>query len=233
MKISDKMKSYLVNKYYEIRQEDRKLFFKNIGNQKDVVEDVVEFIQRKHVQFAILKKNGYKIFMILGSNQFADWFYNFWFRFSTTPYKSTGTNKKIKVHSGFYKSYLMIRNDILIRSKNVDKIIIMGQSLGAAIATFAAIDIQYNNEKDVGCLITGSPRVGNQVFVNSYNKRVPDTYRYVHANDIVPGVPWKWMGFRHISKEIHLGKKRTCGMSICDHMYQTGSYINDLTLDKK
>ena len=67
-------------------------------------------------------------------------------------------------------------------------------------------------------------------FVESYNRRVPDTYRYVYGNDVVVGVPPKMFGYRHVSEEIHLGKKRTCGLSIKDHMYQSGAYIDDLTI---
>lgn len=232
MKISDEMKSYLVNKYYEIKKQDNKLFSKHADDPNKIVKDVINFIQRKHVQVAVIKKDEYKIFIILESNQFMDWLYNLWFRFSKTPYKETGTKSKIKVHMGFYKSYLMIRNDILTNSKNSKKVIIMGQSLGSAISTFAALDIQYNdNSKNICCMITGSPRVGNQAFVDSYNKRVPDTYRYVYGNDLVPNVPFKWMGFKHVNKEIHLGKKRKHGLSIFDHLYNTGAYINDLTIE--
>ena len=230
MKITDEMKSYLVNKYHEIRQQDRKLFFENHLRPQVVVEDVIDFIQVKHMQLAVIEKDGARIFMILGSNQFIDWFYNFWFRLAKTPYSETGTDKKIKAHTGFYKSYLLIRKEMHLMCSNAKNIIIMGQSLGGAITTFAALDINYNfPDKNIAAMTTGSPKCGNKYFVEPYNRRVPDTYRYVYGNDIVPGLPPAIFPSKHVSQEIHLGPARTCGLSICDHMYQSGAYIKDLT----
>lgn len=229
--MTSEMTSYLVNKYHEIRKQDRKLFFDNYEQPKVIIQDVIDFVQFKHMQLAILEKDGWKIFMFLGSNQFIDWLYNFWFRFSKTPYSETGTNKKIKAHIGFYKSYLLLRQAVHLRARNASKVICMGQSLGGAIATFAALDIQYNFNKELECLTTGSPKVGNKYFVKSYNKRVPQTFRYVYGNDIVPGLPPGIFGHRHVNKEIHIGPKRRLGLSIKDHLYNpSGAYLKDLTI---
>jgi hypothetical protein len=53
----------------------------------------------------------------------------------------------------------------------------------------------------------GSPRVGNSYFVESYNKRVPNTLRFVNKNDMVCKVPPFWLSFRHVDKEIVLDRK--------------------------
>ena len=212
------MIKYLINKYFEIAELDNKLFFDNIDNQHITVKDVVKLIQRKHVQVAVAEKDNKTIIFFLESNQFMDWLYNFWFK--TIPYQENGTNKKIKTHSGFYNSWLLVRNSIHQAVKNSDDIIIFGHSLGAAIATFAALDIQYNYpNKNIECITTGSPRVGNKWFVNSYNKRVPKTYRYVYKNDIVTKIPFKLLNYKHVNQEIQLGSKKWYKLSIKDHSY--------------
>jgi len=233
--MTNKMRSYLVNKYWELRGQDRKLFFDNIDNPKVVVDDIIMFVQKKHVQMAIAKKDGKKIIFILGSNQFVDWLYNLWFRFKRTPYQDTGTSRKIRAHTGFYKSYLLIRNSLHQVIRKDDDVIIMGQSLGAAIATFAALDVNYNfPEINIECFITGSPRCGNKRFVESYNKRVPKTERFVYGNDFVPALPFTLFGYRHVSKRIKLGPKRWHKLSIRDHMYMIkkktvrNSYLKEL-----
>jgi len=218
--MTKKMTKYLVNKYWEIRKIDRKLFFDNINHPQVIVKDVVKFIQRKHVQAAIAEKDGKTIIFFLESNQFVDWLYNFWFRFKKTPYKETGTNKKIRAHAGFYNSYLLVRNSIHQAVKNSNDVMIMGHSLGAAIATFAALDLQYNfPNKKIECMTTGSPRVGNKRFINSYNKRVPKTYRYIYRNDIVTTIPLFIFGYKHVNEKNQLGVKKWWRLSIKDHSY--------------
>ena len=44
----------------------------------------------------------------------------------------------------------------------------------------------------------GSPRVGNAAFVDFYDRHVPNTWRHVNDEDIVPLVPPTWAGYRHV-----------------------------------
>ena len=48
----------------------------------------------------------------------------------------------------------------------------------------------------------GSPRVGNQAFVNAYNSQVPFTTRVVHNDDTVPHLPSLLAGFHHVDTEV-------------------------------
>jgi len=212
---------YIAQKYWDVRSADRKKVFK--GEIK--INTIVATLQKKHVQIAIGRYNGDEIIFILGSNEFMDWMYNLSFPLMKTPYK--GSNKKIKMHRGFYKSYLLIREDMHKIIKDRKKIIIMGQSFGAAIATIMALDFQYNFPSlEIECMTTGSPRVGNGALAASYDKRVPATTRYVYGHDIVPLVPFGGWGFKHVGLLIKLGK-RGFFPSVKNHLFNKG-YLKEL-----
>lgn len=68
---------------------------------------------------------------------------------------------------------------------------ICGHSLGGAMATLAASRLQ----SQTNALYTyGSPRVGTRAFVKSVGVK---HYRHVNNNDIVPKVPFAFLGYRH------------------------------------
>ncbi|MFZ4617904.1 MAG: lipase family protein, partial [Rectinemataceae bacterium] len=52
----------------------------------------------------------------------------------------------------------------------------------------------------------GAPRVGNKAFMESFNRRVPHTFRYRYANDLVTHLPPAVFGFRHVPQPKQLGK---------------------------
>ncbi len=96
-----------------------------------------------------------------------------------------------KVHVGFKGEINKVWPAIEKAIANIDTLYITGHSLGAAMATIASSRVQSK----VAALITfGSPRVGNQEFVNSLNVT---HYRVQNNCDDVTKVPFKLMGFRH------------------------------------
>lgn len=111
------------------------------------------------------------------------------------PYDHTG---KIRVHRGFYKAYNSVRDMILAKiycykNDGAHSIIIGGHSLGGALATLCAVDIDYNDLFHGGRLrvyTDGEPKVGNRHFKRSYNKRISMHYRCTNPLDIVPKVPF-------------------------------------------
>lgn len=122
------------------------------------------------------------------------------------PYGDT-TNKNIKVHYGFIEAYKSVRQSVIdwVKKSPLKRILCTGHSLGAALATLAALDVQYNYpDKTVFNYNFGSPKVGNTHFVNSYNKRVPNTYRFVNGADIVPNIPPG--DYAHVGKVQPIGK---------------------------
>lgn len=127
------------------------------------------------------------------------------------PYEeesSSGT----KMHRGFASAYMSVRERIHNYLKNhaASSLIITGHSLGGALATLCAVDVQYNfsnQVKNIDIYTFGAPRVGNNGFRASFNRRVPNSYRFVHGMDIVPALPRPWQGYRHVDTEYRLGSR--------------------------
>jgi hypothetical protein len=118
----------------------------------------------------------------------------------------------ISVGKGFYKAYNYIKPElinnlpILSNKYNTNKILIVGHSLGGAMCTLMTYDIitlfpQYSMSYSI---TFGSPRVGNSIFAESFNKYASTFthYRITHYYDIVPHVPEEILGYLHISNEI-------------------------------
>ena len=120
-----------------------------------------------------------------------DWITDLKFIQQVFPYGDSG-NSQVKVHHGFISAYKSVREAVHQEVKNSphQRVICTGHSLGGALATLCALDLQYNfPDKDVSCYTYGSPKVGNSHFKNSYDRRVPKTYRFVNSADTVPSLP--------------------------------------------
>jgi hypothetical protein len=147
------------------------------------------------------------------------------------PYEKS-SNKKVKVHYGFIEAYKSVRDAVLTEAKKTtyQRIICTGHSLGAALATLCALDIQYNlPDKEVACYTYGSPKVGNKHFIESYNRRVPQTYRFVNKADLIPDIPPG--NYRHVGRLQQLGqvgpdRKKKMASRVDDHFPH--NYINSL-----
>jgi len=111
------------------------------------------------------------------------------------------------VHRGFYNAYLTVARQVNLAAKSLlascqgCHIYITGHSLGGAIATLAAADL-FQVTKDLTLYTFGSPRVGDEKFAAYFDRIVPDTYRVVHSQDLVPHLPQRFLGFRHVSREV-------------------------------
>ena len=141
------------------------------------------------------------------------------------PYGNTSS--KIKVHRGFIKAYKNIRDELHKRfkaEKEIENVFVSGFSLGAAMATLAAVDFQYiYPDTKIECCTAGSPRVGNRAFAKSYNKRVPDTIRLKWGNDIITLLPFSILLYKHIGEKISIGPK--CFLSFCHNF---NLYLNEI-----
>ncbi len=126
------------------------------------------------------------------------------------PYKN-GSHSGAKMHRGFVKAYLSVRDRIhaYLNQVSLSQVLVTGHSLGGAIATLCAVDVQYNfgYRTSVEVYTYGAPRVGNAGFRDSYNRRLPRSYRFVNGMDIVPALPRYWQNYRHVDSEIRLGKR--------------------------
>jgi len=100
-----------------------------------------------------------------------------------------------EVHRGFYEAYAVVAKEIILALKKIRvPLYVTGHSLGGALATVAAMNLP-DQDQIAACYTFGSPRVGNDEFVEAFYS-VP-VYRIVDSSDIVPHVPFFWMGYRH------------------------------------
>jgi triacylglycerol lipase len=106
-------------------------------------------------------------------------------------------NKK-EVHAGFTEALDSVWHDMAAALARLNgPVFYTGHSLGAALATLAAA-----RHPPSAVYTFGSPRVGNQAFIDSLSK-VP-IYRIVDDEDIVTTVPTAALGFRHVGTEFRL-----------------------------
>ena len=96
-----------------------------------------------------------------------------------------------KVHVGFKDELNKLWPAITVSLANIDALYVTGHSLGAAMATIAASRMQT---KVIALVTFGSPRAGNQEFVNSLTVT---HYRVQNNCDDVTKVPFMLMGFAH------------------------------------
>ncbi|EKV02396.1 putative lipase [Leptolyngbya sp. PCC 7375] len=178
-------------------------------------------IERTDTQVALLEdpetQCGYIIFR--GSDADRDWLTNLDFARWSAVTGAVIDNKQldypavygtshsgVKMHSGFTKAYLAARSEIhaVIRQSEMPRWLLTGHSLGGALAKLCAVDLQYNFSPDISVEVYtfGAPRVGNKAFAESYNRRVPNTWRFVNGNDVVSGLPRRWQRYRHVDERI-------------------------------
>jgi len=143
-----------------------------------------------------------------GSRSVLDWVYNF--AFWKKPYKHM--KKLFFVHAGLFNKYKSVQDDIM------DKIIPVlkpdwkvrgyGFSQGAALITYFHEDIKYRLPKiDLETYALAPPKgftFFNAKFLQTV--RFKTLYTVKDISDIVPHLPFWFMGFRHYGNIIKLGK---------------------------
>lgn len=113
---------------------------------------------------------------------------------------------KPKVHRGFANAYAAVREGILHIIPPGANLVITGHSLGGALATLCAEDL--NDLHPIDSVITfGSPRVGNGPFARRYNDQLAEiTARIVNSNDPIPHIPWIFGTYRHVATQHYLNE---------------------------
>lgn len=126
------------------------------------------------------------------------------------PYAGSSSSGAL-MHRGFVSAYFAVRDQIhnYIKDHIVSSVIATGHSLGGALATLCAVDMQYNfaDKVTIEAYTYGAPKVGNDGFRDSYNRRVPNSYRVIHGMDIVPELPRWWQGYRAVDRELRIGQR--------------------------
>lgn len=148
-------------------------------------------------------------------------------------------NEKIRIHNGFLKKYLSMKNNIIkninqiLNENDIKEISFNGHSSGGAIANIASLDMSYIYENmNIKCVTFGAPRVGNKEFIEEYNKRIQKSLRIVNENDIITQVPLPII-YIHNHKPIIINNnsKKEFNINIIDYyktIHSMTSYIKNL-----
>ncbi|EFJ49023.1 hypothetical protein VOLCADRAFT_90225 [Volvox carteri f. nagariensis] len=125
------------------------------------------------------------------------------------PLEANGlkTPPQVLVHTGFLRAYMSIRAtimsilDLLIFDQQYPAgtdgrassttVVFTGHSLGGALATLATYDLSARKQEgvftgDILCYTFASPRVGNLVFMNEFNKLASNAWRLTNTKDLIP-----------------------------------------------
>jgi hypothetical protein len=127
-------------------------------------------------------------------------------RFSLSKFPLSGKHCS-KVHVGFLDSYLTARLEMLSHVRNIlnqrkeakstiPNIVVLGHSLGGALASLACVDLKttlisgpFCNSSHLISYTYGCPRVGNNEFAQLYNSLIPRTARVANENDAIAKLP--------------------------------------------
>jgi len=114
---------------------------------------------------------------------------------------------KIHAHGGFLKEYNRFQPEIhkVLKNKKYRKknVYLAGHSLGGALATLCALDLNLNLKKDVSICTFGNPRVGWKKFTDLYDNIVKHAFRIAINRDPVPTVPTR-SNYNHVGLLLQL-----------------------------
>ena len=127
--------------------------------------------------------------------------------------------KRGLVHAGFFGAYTRfwaIHGKEILDLTAHRSLFVTGHSLGAAIATVAARDLEL-----VRALYTfGSPRVGDAEFQAGFIDIGLPVYRFVHEYDLVATVPLEEMNYRHVGDMLHIkGEGKAVHLATADRQH--------------
>jgi len=156
-----------------------------IGFKKDPIPLMID-----NTIYGVIYSNDNNEYLIvfIGTESMKEWRYDFEVS-QVNPTELNGYQDGMLVHKGFYEIYSQIRNNIKIPSKA--KIFITGHSLGGGLSTLCTFDLQSikNNNYNIYHYNFASPRVGNKMFVDRFNKIAHYTIRINNTEDIIPQTP--------------------------------------------
>mgnify|MGYP002777086817 CR=1 FL=1 len=209
----------------EVYQEFSQLTFSAFPTLKPILIEQTE----TDTQCAILLEKDTLYIVFRGSEKALDWDTNFNFKQEVFEFKQEVIQEQIvrdreqiypypdksrsgaKMHRGFTTAFLSVRDRIhdAIKQHPAPNVIVTGHSLGGALATLCAVDLQFNFSEQCAIEVYtfGAPRVGNSGFTKSFDRRVPTSYRIINGMDIVPNLPRWWQSYRHVDREYRLGKR--------------------------
>ncbi len=112
-----------------------------------------------------------------------------------------------RVHSGFHTEvnelWPLLEQQI---KENQRPMWFSGHSLGGAMAAVCAVRCKISPipSNPQAIFSFGAPRVGDRPYTSFLKVK---HYRWVNNNDIVPRVPPRWLGYRHMGQEIYINRR--------------------------
>jgi hypothetical protein len=130
-----------------------------------------------------------------------------------------------KVHNGFYRSALAVKNATLDSVKYLKfvnptySVIVTGHSYGAAVAQIIALEL-VSESVTAQVYNFGQPRIGNPSFAAFANSKLKILWRFTHYKDVVPHLPpITGFGYIHSCIEVYEDDQhniRICSNDICE-----------------
>lgn len=127
------------------------------------------------------------------------------FSFLLVPYTRC---KECQVHIGFYEAFKSIESKVIATATKLlamdpeAQILSIGHSLGGAMATLTALELQHRFIKVKELHTFGAPRIGNSQLAAFMKEKLPNTYRVIHYRDLAPHLPFEANGYRHHPFEV-------------------------------
>ncbi len=153
-----------------------------------------QFIESGDTQGFVAHSEKSTLIAFRGTESLGDWLTNI-------NLLKTSDDRYGGVHRGFHSAYQSVHQEILaqllVRDAEV-KVWVTGHSLGGALASIAAAELQ-STRPITGCYTFGQPRIGDDAF-RKYVKTNLTHFRFVNDDDIVTRIP---PGFKHVGQLFH------------------------------
>lgn len=153
-------------------------------------------------QAVVAQDDDYVYVAFRGSEAIEDWLTNAKFLPSTRE-------QGVRIHTGFIDALDEVWDEIQVAVVAAAKpAVLTGHSLGAALASLAALRLT-NGISPVAAVYTyGQPRTGHGDFRSLYDAALGDvTYRFVNHVDLVARVPLLLQGYRHVGHRMYFDEQ--------------------------
>ncbi|KAJ5893567.1 hypothetical protein N7495_005258 [Penicillium taxi] len=184
----------LDNNCPQVEADDATIFY-TFGNT--TITDTAGFVAVDHTKKAL-------ILAFRGSYSLRNWLVDIEFELI-----DPGLCEGCLADLGFWNSWILVRDDVLqvikdaVSNHSDYELLVVGHSLGAAIATLVAADLRSRGYPSLPLYAYASPRVGNPKMA-SYITAQGNNYRFTHINDPVPKMPLLIQGYVHVSPEYYI-----------------------------
>lgn len=187
----------------QLEQENKKQNQDSIATNVNVIQKVIQTTTKELVKIEktipvyfgfVLSSAEAHMIIFRGTQRTNEWLLNL-AALQVTAQEIETPQFLGRAHRGFMNIY----EDLVVQTREIARKLdpskpcyISGHSLGAAIATLAAVDIAITVpalRPQLRLYTYAGPRVGNADFANGHSRLIPNHYRIVNLADLVPLIP--------------------------------------------